>query len=130
MDKTTGPTVLIFKNYREFFETVIILLGEVPPRGLFFRIPGAIHHARWMAKGIYCLKIFFRREFVLALEEENAICDIFIFIVSVYVEAWFCAPSAIEAPYLDFRVLSKLYEYQVIDPGIPRVALKELINHF
>ena len=130
MDKTTGPTVLIFKNYREFFETVIILLGEVPPRGLFFRIPGAIHHARWMAKAIYCLKIFlFCREFVLTLEEQNAICDVCIFIVSLYVEAWFCAPSAAQAPYLDFRVLSKLYKYQAVDPGISRVALKKLMNH-
>ncbi|XP_071580212.1 uncharacterized protein [Temnothorax nylanderi] len=118
------------EDYREFLELTAIFLGEAPPRGISFRVPGAIHHARWMAKAIYCLKIFlFRGEFILSLQEENAICDICIFLVSVYVEAWFCAPSAIKAPYLDFRVLSKFFEYQAIDRGISRVALQKLSNH-
>ena len=75
------------------------------------------------------MKIFlFRHEFVLALEEETSVCDICIFIVSVYVEAWFRAPSATEAFYLDFRVLSKLYEYQAVDPGIIKIFKNKQIK--
>jgi len=49
------------EDYRELVELTIIFLGGVPPRGISLRIPGAIHHARWMAKAIYCLKIFLFR---------------------------------------------------------------------
>lgn len=53
------------KDYRELLELTVIFLGGVPHRGIFLRVPGAIHHARWMAKAIYCLKIFlFRSHFV------------------------------------------------------------------
>ncbi|CAH1107405.1 unnamed protein product [Psylliodes chrysocephalus] len=61
--------------------------------------------------------------------EQNALCDICIFIVSVYIEAWFCAPSAAKAPYQDFTVLSKLFAYQAIDRDISQVALQKLSNH-
>ena len=71
----------------------------------------------------------FRHQFQLTPEEENALCDICIFLVSIYVEAWFSAPSAAKAPYLDFCVLSKLFEYQTVDCDISRVALKKLQNH-
>ena len=46
------------EDYREFLELTAIFLGEAPSRGIGFRKPGAFHHARWMAKAIYCLKIF------------------------------------------------------------------------
>lgn len=116
------------EDYKEFLE--LIFFGEALLHGISFHVPRAIHHARWMAKAIYCLKIFlFRGEFVLSLQEENAICDICIFFVSVYVEAWFYAPFAAKAPYVNFRVLLKLFEYQIIDRGISRVALQKLSNH-
>ena len=46
------------EDYREFLELVIIFLGGTPPRGISFRGPGAFHLARWMAKAIYCLKMY------------------------------------------------------------------------
>lgn len=118
------------EDYRELLELTLIFLGEAPYRGIHFRQPGAYHHARWMAKAIYCLKIFmFRSQFALTPKEENGIGDICIFIVTVYVEAWFSVTSAAKAPYIDFTCLSKLYDYQGIDRNISRVALKKLTNH-
>jgi len=118
------------EDYREFLELALIFVGESPARGVSFRVPGAVHHARWMAKGIYCLKIFlFRGQFSMSLQDENAICDICLFLVSLYIEAWFCAPSAARAPYLDFSVLMKLYKYKDIDRSISSVALQKLSNH-
>ena len=49
------------ENYREFLELVLIFLGEIPPRGVSFRVPGAMHQARWLAKALYILKIFLFR---------------------------------------------------------------------
>ena len=77
------------EDYREFLELVIIFLGGTPPRGISFRGPGAFHHARWMAKAIYCLKIYlFRGEFTLTKEEKNGIRDICIFLVKLYLKVW------------------------------------------
>ena len=42
-------------DYREFLELALIFLGEIPPRGVCFMAPGAMHHARWMSKVIYSL---------------------------------------------------------------------------
>lgn len=47
------------EDYREFLELTVIFLGGIPVRGISFRIPGAIHHARWMSKAIYTLKKMF-----------------------------------------------------------------------
>lgn len=89
-------------DYKELLELTIIILGQTPPNGIFFKVPGPIHHARWMAKAIYSLKIFlFRNEFKLTLKENNAFRDLCIFIVRLYIKQWFCAPVASRAPNLD-----------------------------
>lgn len=122
------------EDYKEFLELTLLFLGEKPnkshPNSLLFRSPGAVHHARWMAKAIYCLKIFlFRNEFQLSTLEINGLRRICIFIVEVYVEAWFSAPLAVEAPYQDFVFLRKLENFKNIDAEISLVALKKFKNH-
>jgi len=37
-------------DYREFLELSVIFLGGTPARGVCFQPPGAMHHARGMAK--------------------------------------------------------------------------------
>ena len=60
------------EDYRESLELIIIFLGGTPPRSISFRGLGASHHARWMVKAIYCLKIYlFRGEFTLTKEEKS-----------------------------------------------------------
>jgi len=44
-------------DYCELLELSVVFLGGTPPRGIRFRYPGAIHHARWMARAIYSLKM-------------------------------------------------------------------------
>ena len=37
---------------------------------------GAFHHARWMPKALYCLKIYlFKHQFLITIEEETRIRD-------------------------------------------------------
>src|SRR6218665_1686471 len=37
-------------DYRELLELTIIFFGGIPPRGIHFQYPGAVHRARWMAR--------------------------------------------------------------------------------
>ncbi|KAE9531874.1 hypothetical protein AGLY_010076 [Aphis glycines] len=117
-------------DYKELLELTMIFLGDKPNNTIFFHTPGAIHHARWMAKAIYCLKIFmFRTSFELTISEEDGLRDICIFIVTIYIEAWFKAPSAAAAPYQDLLFIRKLYNYSSNDDDISRVALHKFRNH-
>lgn len=117
------------EDYRELLELLVCFLGGTPPRGIFFRVPGAFHHARWMAKAIYCIKMFlFREEFDLGAEE-CGIRDICIFLAHLYVRAWTFAPNAAEAPCQDLKFIQDLHTYAKIDENISRVALNKMCNH-
>lgn len=119
-------------DYVEFLNLIIIFLGDRPPQSseISFRAPGAFHHARWMAKAIYCLKIYlFRDQFHLTARELNGIRDVCQFIVRLYVKAWFLAPLAASAPKHDLDFLISLHKYETIDKDISRVVLKKMCNH-
>lgn len=119
-------------DYEELLQLVIVFLGGIPapPSQIRFRAPGAFHHARWMAKAIYCLKIYlFREQFHLTAHEINGLRDICQFIVRLYVRIWFCAPLPVAAPKLDFNFLLDLFSYSRIDKDISAVTLKKLCRH-
>lgn len=117
-------------DYEELLNLTMIFLGVVPAEKVKFRFPGAFHHARWMAKAIYSLKIYlFREEFSLTAREERALSEICLFIVLIYVEAWFLAPRAPQAPNRDLQFLKKLEDYKSIDEEISEVTLKKFKNH-
>ena len=68
--------------------------------------PGACHHARWMAKTNYALKIYLlRKPFDLTASEVEDFYSVSKFIVFVYIRAWFAAPLAICAPFNDLQLL-------------------------
>ncbi|XP_057710018.1 uncharacterized protein LOC130927913 [Corythoichthys intestinalis] len=117
-------------DYRELLELVIIFLGGSPPRGVHFRIPGAIHHARWMAKALYALKIYlFREQFKLTAHENKGIRDVCVFIVPLYVRVWFTAPDAVSAPRHDLWFLQSLKMYEDINPAISKAAVSKFSGH-
>ncbi|KAL4090708.1 hypothetical protein QTP88_025495 [Uroleucon formosanum] len=117
-------------DYKEFLELVIIFLGGVPPKGIHFKRPGAYHLARWMCKGIYCLKIYiFQEQFKLTKAEITSLKTICCFIVKCYIEFWFRSPNAIEAPYNDVLFLRKLEDYKSDDKQVAELAIKKFINH-
>lgn len=118
------------EDYKEFLQLCFIFLGRVAPGKVSFRAPGAMHHARWMAKAIYSLKIFiFRNQFSLNDSEIDVIRSICLFIINVYVKYWFNAPKATLAPNQDLQLFKTLLNYERIDGDISRVALSKLINH-
>ncbi|KAI5752384.1 hypothetical protein M8J77_016558 [Diaphorina citri] len=55
-------------DHKELLELVLVFIGTLDGREVGFKTPGAISHASqpWMAKAIYCLKLYLFRE-LLAL---------------------------------------------------------------
>ncbi|KAL4098131.1 hypothetical protein QTP88_022793 [Uroleucon formosanum] len=117
-------------DYRELLELTVIFLGGILPNGIHFKKPGAIHHARWMAKAIYSLKIYlFREQFRLTVKEETALRNICIFIIRLYIKSWFDAPSAIKAPFQDLTFIKNLLNYIAIDKDTSQIAIKKFCGH-
>jgi hypothetical protein len=123
-------TNIVRGDYREFVELSMIFLGVSPPRGTHFRAPGAMHHARWMSKVIYSMKIWlFRSEFKLTKSEERGIRQMCLFAVIVYLKAWFSAPLPASAPRHDLCLLQNLYKYRQYNECISEATCKKFESH-
>lgn len=117
-------------DYRELLELAMIFLGSSPPRGIRFAAPGAMHHARWMAKVIYTFKIWmFRSQFKLTAREQKGLRDLCIFFSRLYVKAWTTAPLAVAAPQNDLHLLQSLEAYKTIHAGISKATSKKMASH-
>lgn len=83
-----------------------------------------------MPKAIYALKIYlFRESFKLTAKEEKELIDICIFLVDVYLTAWFTASLSSKVPHNDLSFVQQLHAYQSTDPVISEVALRKFCNH-
>jgi hypothetical protein len=127
-------------DYRELLELTIIFLGGVPPAGVRFRYPGAIHRARWMARAIYSIKMWlFRGEYNLQLRSGSSrsacysdrvwehLKKVCLFVTSVYVKYWFQTPSSAGAPRNDLNLLHTLSEYPERD--VAKAAITAFGRH-
>ncbi|KAG7162007.1 hypothetical protein Hamer_G026772 [Homarus americanus] len=104
------------EDYREAAELTLLVLGVNPPRGTHFLRPGACHHARWMAKIIYYLKIYM---FSHQLELSSDLCvklqRMAIFVSLLYTPAWLKSPVAEDAPVNDLQLHHELLRYRAVD---------------
>lgn len=117
-------------DYKELLKLALVFIGKQNEVDITFKKPGAFHHARWMAKAIYCLKIYlFRGQLKMTQDQIQYIGDICVFLLRVYLKAWFNAPKAYLAPSQDLSLLGTLLEYNQIDKSISEAALKKLCNH-
>jgi hypothetical protein len=116
------------EDYREFARLTLRLLGDdVDDVGTGFCVPGAYHRARWMAKGIYCLKIFgFRHQLHMSKTEMDSLRRICLFVCTIYVNFWFAAPLATAAPTNDLLMLQLIEDFKQVDCKIAGVAEKKL----
>lgn len=114
-------------DYRELLQLTMAFLGENIHS---FRAPGPTSNARWMAKAIYSFKIsLFRDQFHLTPRELKGLAGICIFLVRLYIKAWFSCTNAISAPNLDFNFIKNVIAYASIDPKVSEAVLKKIRNH-
>jgi len=88
-------------DYQELVELTLLVLGQTPHE-IHWRAPGAIHHARWMAKLLYAIKIYLflgQRDVIkLTKKEDTAIQRFVHFGAMLYTMSWMKATMATEAP--------------------------------
>lgn len=109
-------------DYVVLMNLTMIVLNKVP-NNIYWRSPGPIHHARWMAKLLYIYKIFlFRGQKVpkLTKREDKAVIRFVKFGALIYTAAWVEAPLAAEAG--DLQLWKNLVAYESGDLDIVKAA--------
>lgn len=116
-------------DYRELLELTLIFVGE--DTGIIrFRAPGADHHARWMSKALYALKIFlFSSQFKLSKKDKEGLRDFCVFVVLFYTKAWFRCVHPLAAPKHDLEFLKAILKYEQIDKQIYSAVVQKICGH-
>lgn len=118
--KNTWPR----EDYRELLRLTIVALGGVVP-GFQFLQPGPDHHARWMSKCLYYLKIkLLSNVFTMSQEENSQVEQISQFILILYVKAWFMSPLPTAAARNDLEFMLNMSKYRLVTR--PKIAMELL----
>ena len=116
-------------DYKELLNLALVFLGA-PPKGIRIIAPGAMHRARWMAKLIYCLKIYlFRSQFILTGRELSGLMEFNIFVIQIYLKAWYTCQSPALAPRKDLQLLKQLWSYKTTNESVAMAAIQSFTNH-
>ena len=126
IDKNTFPQ----EDYRELCELILFYLGGSIPRGFLIRRPGADHHARFMSKAIYILKIYLLSgSFEMTPKElkqvERMAVYIGLFYGKYFLQSVLTAAAA--ANDLHFFYLTK--KFSVIDPEVAKETINSISRH-
>ena len=100
-------------DYLELATLTLLFLGGTLPESIknaTIKDPGAIHHARWMSKAIYTMKIaLFRNQLEEIYEEDlDNIVSLAIFLSVFYTKAWLTCTDAAAAPSNDLELFKLL----------------------
>ena len=101
-------------DYLQLATLSLLFLGGTLPdcmKHTTIKDPGAIHHARWMSKSLYTLKITLFRdqlEDVYEAEQLEEIYSLATFLSIFYTKAWLTCTSAADAPNNDLQLMKKL----------------------
>lgn len=118
-------------DYLELIEMTLLVLGH-PLENVHWRGPGPIHHARWMAKLIYSIKIYLFHDqgiFHLTTREKHSLNRFVKFGVLLYVKYWVEAPIAANAPVNDLTFWKDAGKYSILDNEISVTVRTTLQRH-
>ena len=124
-------------DYLEMAQLCLIYLGGTLPDEMSeakLRAPSAYHHARWMSKILYVLKIaMLKPHFVVNIDEIRSLA---LFYSVYYSAAWLTCSFATEAPLYDLNCIKTLEEvwkdkgtWPIMFKQIVKAALDKLLNH-
>ena len=122
-------------DYKEYLELVKVILGDSITRkkGFIFQLsrPGADHHARWMSKAIYVLKMVLLQHQLpdLHLQTKKKLEKMALFVVFVYLKPWFTASGLSSAATNDLELCKSLAKYKKINKGVSSKTMKVLNRH-
>ena len=119
LDSPGSRTMGLRNDYKELMLVIIFLGGTIESRKFQFQVPGALFHARWMAKLIYCIKICL---FYAQLAESEVFSEkllqevrsLVIFLVLYHIKPWFTCSSAVDAPFNDLQLHKTLQEDLIV----------------
>ena len=116
-------------DYKELLQLAIISLGgEVP--NFTFKLPGPDHHARWMSKAIYILKLhLLSKIFKMSEEELKFVQEMTVFISFFYVKIWFESTFAVSAARNDLQFMANMLRYQYQNSGLVWTVLESCNRH-
>ena len=110
MMKNTWPRA----DYKELLTLTIVCLGGSVP-GFQFQIPGPDHHARWMSKQIYFLKMkLLKNMFKMSQEEQEQVEEIIKFVLIFFVKSWFKSPLSTSAAQSDLTFMANMMRYRKV----------------
>ena len=116
-------------DYREMLELLIVTLGGTVI-GFSFKMPGADHHARWMSKVIYNLKIrLLSNIFEISPEEKDQVDKITEFTVLFYIKYWLETPLPASSARLDLEFMAHMLQYRLTRPRIAFAVLQSCYRH-
>ena len=117
------------EDYKELLELMIVYLGGPVP-GFTFKMPGADHHARWMSKAIYFLKIkLLSKVFDLSDEERFIVDEISKFTALLYVKYWLQTPLSSSAARHDLEFMTKVLHYRLTNSSVAFHVLQSVHRH-
>lgn len=127
-----GVTHFPRNDYKELLDLTLAVLGETPAK-FTWKKPGPIHHARWMAKIIYAIKIYLLRDqgslYGLTCEELKQVKRFVRFGTLLYVKPWLEAPLGIDAATNDIDLWNSIHKYRKTDLEISRATIAVLERH-
>ena len=96
-------------DYKELVQLIIVWLGGAV-KNFQFKQPGPDHHARWMSKSIYILKLeLLSNQFELDNQERSSIKIMAEFVGLFYGQAYLKCPLSAAAPRNDFDFLQNIH---------------------
>ena len=116
-------------DYKELLELVITWLGGSVP-SFTLKYPGADHHARWLSKAIYYMKLaLLIGQFPMDQKEQQEVLVIAEFVALFYAKGFFKSPLASAAPKTDLEFMSGILQYRVVQPKLAFICLQSCYKH-
>ncbi|GBM19520.1 hypothetical protein AVEN_107991-1 [Araneus ventricosus] len=85
-----------------------------------------MQQARWMARAIYSLKLsLLSSQLKLNTKDKEALLDVCLFIVTIYVKPWLQSILAVKEPYKDLCFLKSSKAYEKVNESISKVDLQK-----
>ena len=128
LDNTTFPR----EDYRELLELILVWLGGANMVSNFkFQWPGAYHHARFMAKSLYILKMdMLDKQFnFLSKNQKEQVSRLALF-VGVYFGVWFLQCSVVStAPLRTLNSFEQMINFSEFDNHLAFTVMDSMRRH-